>query len=71
MDAANGLLMAVKQVELPKGSALNQERKKNMLKALEREIEFLKDLQHENIVQYLCTSLLVVRCQGMHLTGFT
>ena len=54
MDASNGLLMAVKQVELPTGSAPNQERKKSMLSALEREIELLKNLQHENIVQYLC-----------------
>ncbi|CAL1704526.1 unnamed protein product [Somion occarium] len=52
MDASTGLLMAVKQVELPSGSAPNEERKKNMLSALEREIELLKDLQHENIVQY-------------------
>lgn len=54
MDASNGLLMAVKQVELPTGSLPNQERKKSMLNALEREIELLKNLQHENIVQYLC-----------------
>lgn len=54
MDASNGLLMAVKQVELPTGSAPNQERKKSMLSALEREIELLKNLQHVNIVQYLC-----------------
>ncbi|KAL1944514.1 hypothetical protein VTO73DRAFT_2944 [Trametes versicolor] len=52
MDAATGLLMAVKQVELPTGSAPNEERKKSMLSALEREIELLRDLQHENIVQY-------------------
>ncbi|OBZ75595.1 Protein kinase byr2 [Grifola frondosa] len=52
MDAATGLLMAVKQVELPTGSAPNEERKKSMLSALEREIELLKNLQHENIVQY-------------------
>lgn len=57
MDASNGLLMAVKQVELPSGSAPNPERKKAMLSALEREIELLQDLQHENIVQYLCLSL--------------
>ncbi|KAK7014848.1 STE11-like protein [Favolaschia claudopus] len=57
MDASTGLLMAVKQVELPTGSAPNQERKKSMLSALEREIELLKDLQHQNIVQYLYSSL--------------
>lgn len=54
MDAASGLLMAVKQVELPSGTAPNEERKKSMLSALEHEIELLKDLHHENIVQYLC-----------------
>jgi mitogen-activated protein kinase kinase kinase len=53
MDAHSGLLMAVKQVELPTGSARNEERKRNMVSALEREIELLKELQHENIVQYL------------------
>jgi len=52
MDASTGLLMAVKQVELPTGSAPNEERKKAMLSALEREIELLRDLHHPNIVQY-------------------
>ncbi|KAF8522265.1 Pkinase-domain-containing protein [Hysterangium stoloniferum] len=56
MDAFHGLLMAVKQVELPTGSAPNEERKKSMLSALEREIELLKELQHDNIVQYLDSS---------------
>jgi hypothetical protein len=41
----------VKQVGL-KGLA-SDERKKAMLSALEREIDLLKTLQHENIVQYL------------------
>lgn len=54
MDATNGLLMAVKQVEVP--TTASDERKKTMIDALEREIELLKDLQHENIVQYLCAS---------------
>jgi mitogen-activated protein kinase kinase kinase len=61
MDASSGLLMAVKQVELPTGSAINDERKKSMLSTLEREIELLKDLQHENIVQYLCSFILSSR----------
>lgn len=52
MDAATGLLMAVKQVSLPTGAGVNQERKKAMLSALEREIELLRELQHDNIVQY-------------------
>lgn len=54
IDAMTGLLMAVKQVELPTGSGSNEERKQSMLDALEREIELLKVLQHENVVQYLC-----------------
>jgi mitogen-activated protein kinase kinase kinase len=57
MDSQRGLLMAVKQVELPTGSTQNEERKKGMLTALEREIDLLKDLQHENIVQYLDSSM--------------
>ncbi|KAF5377058.1 hypothetical protein D9757_007745 [Collybiopsis confluens] len=57
MDAATGRLMAVKQVELPTGSAPNLERKQSMLAALEHEIELLQDLQHDNIVQYLYSSL--------------
>ena len=56
MDAQSGLLMAVKQVELGNGSARNEERKRSMVDALEREIELLKELQHDNIVQYLGTS---------------
>ncbi|KAF7350038.1 STE11-like protein [Mycena venus] len=53
MDTSTGLLMAVKQVELPK----NEEHKKSMLSALEHEIKLLQDLQHENLVQYLHSSL--------------
>jgi mitogen-activated protein kinase kinase kinase len=56
MDATNGLLMAVKQVEVP--TTASDERKKTMIDALEREIELLKDLQHANIVQYLCGSFV-------------
>ncbi|TFY62902.1 hypothetical protein EVG20_g6538 [Dentipellis fragilis] len=56
MDATNGLLMAVKQVELPTNASFNNDRKKTMLEALEREIELLKDLEHEHIVQYLYSS---------------
>jgi mitogen-activated protein kinase kinase kinase len=57
MDAQRGLLMAVKQVELPTSATQNEERKKGMINALEREIDLLKDLQHENIVQYLDSSM--------------
>jgi len=44
-------------VELPTGASQNEERKKSMLTALEREIELLKELQHDNIVQYLDSSI--------------
>ena len=53
MNAANGSFMAVKQVELPTGDSRNEARKKGMLTALEREIELLKVMSHDNIVQYL------------------
>jgi mitogen-activated protein kinase kinase kinase len=53
MDAQNGLLMAVKQVNLDMGGTGSEERKQSMVTAMQREIALLKDLQHENIVQYL------------------
>lgn len=57
MNKSTGLLMAVKQVDLPagnsEGGAYVEPRKKSMLDALEREIELLKVLKHQNIVQYL------------------
>jgi mitogen-activated protein kinase kinase kinase len=52
MDSHSGLLMAVKQVELV-GKGRSMERTKGMIDALEREVELLKELQHDNIVQYL------------------
>lgn len=55
MDSHSGLLMAVKQVELV-GKGRSMERTKGMIDALEREVELLKELQHDNIVQYLGTS---------------
>ena len=51
--------MAVKQVELPTGSSANNERKMNMLSALEHEIELLQEMQHDNIVQYLCKTTII------------
>ena len=46
--------MAVKQVELPTGNSHNEEKKKGMLEALQREIELLKTLQHESEFGSLC-----------------
>ncbi|CAO1624303.1 unnamed protein product [Jaminaea pallidilutea] len=65
MVAKSGLLMAVKQVELPSGNTQNDQKKKRMLDALEGEIELLKTLQHDNIVQYLDSY-----ADGTHLNIF-
>lgn len=54
LHAVTGELMAVKQVEVPSNSNSNLDKKKeSMVAALKREIDLLRDLQHENIVQYL------------------
>ena len=54
LHAVTGELMAVKQVEVPSNSNSALDKKKeNMVTALKREIDLLRDLQHENIVQYL------------------
>lgn len=54
LHAVTGELMAVKQVEVPSNSNSNlDKRKESMVAALKREIDLLRDLQHENIVQYL------------------
>ncbi len=54
LHAVTGELMAVKQVEVPSNTNSNlDKRKENMVAALKREIDLLRDLQHENIVQYL------------------
>ncbi|KAL8639760.1 MAG: hypothetical protein Q9228_003243 [Teloschistes exilis] len=54
LHAITGELMAVKQVEVPSSniSAVDK-RKESMISALRREIDLLRDLQHQNIVQYL------------------
>jgi mitogen-activated protein kinase kinase kinase len=55
LHAVTGELMAVKQVEVPSASGTSQmDHKKNtMVEALKHEIGLLRDLKHENIVQYL------------------
>lgn len=54
LHALTGELMAVKQVEVPTNSnSIMDKRKESMVQALKREINLLRDLQHENIVQYL------------------
>ena len=57
LHAVTGELMAVKQVEVPSNSNSNlDKRKESMVAALKREIDLLRDLQHDNIVQYLGSS---------------
>ncbi|KAL8736980.1 MAG: hypothetical protein Q9181_002148 [Wetmoreana brouardii] len=54
LHAITGELMAVKQVEVPTNNVSTMDkRKENMINALKREIDLLRDLQHQNIVQYL------------------
>lgn len=55
LHAVTGELMAVKQVEVPSASGTSQlDAKKNaMVEALKHEIGLLRDLKHDNIVQYL------------------
>lgn len=54
LHAVTGELMAVKQVEVPSNTGSHLDKKKeSMVAALKREIDLLRELQHENIVQYL------------------
>ncbi|KAK3052116.1 ATP binding [Extremus antarcticus] len=52
LHAVTAELMAVKQVEMPSGTAMDT--KKNvMIEALKHEITLLRDMKHPNIVSYL------------------
>jgi len=54
LHAITGELMALKQVEMPSSNNTAADAKKNnMLEALKREIDLLRELKHPNIVQYL------------------
>lgn len=53
LNLETGELMAVKQVILHDGLSPNDKQKVKREDALRREIEFLKELDHENIVRYL------------------
>ncbi|PKI82734.1 mitogen-activated protein kinase kinase kinase [Malassezia vespertilionis] len=53
MNAKTGMLMAVKQVELPTNEEETTKRRKLMVESLESEITLLKTIQHPNIVHYL------------------
>lgn len=53
MNAKTGMLMAVKQVELPQSNDEMTRHRRMMIESLESEIELLKSIEHPNIVQYL------------------
>ena len=54
LHAITGELMALKQVEMPSSNNTAIDAKKNnMVEALKREIDLLRELKHPNIVQYL------------------
>ncbi|KAF2154337.1 MAP kinase-like protein [Myriangium duriaei CBS 260.36] len=54
LHAITGELMALKQVEMPSSNNTAIDAKKNnMVEALKREIDLLRELKHANIVQYL------------------
>ncbi|KAI8445553.1 STE/STE11 protein kinase [Phakopsora pachyrhizi] len=54
LNATNGEMLAVKQVELPKTrSDRDCDRQKSVVAALKSEIHLMRDLEHPNIVQYL------------------
>lgn len=54
LHAITGELMALKQVEMPSSNNTAVDAKKNnMVEALKREIDLLRELKHANIVQYL------------------
>lgn len=53
MNAKTGMLMAVKQVELPRSDDEMTRHRRMVIESLESEIELLKSIQHPNIVQYL------------------
>ncbi|KAF9152862.1 ATP binding [Linnemannia schmuckeri] len=49
----HGTFMAVKQVELAVNNSQKEDKQKLLVEALEREIDLLKQLHHERIVQYI------------------
>lgn len=54
MNATTGEMIAVKQVEIPRTeNDRNDSRQVTVVEALKLESETLKDLDHQNVVQYL------------------
>ncbi|ORX70803.1 kinase [Linderina pennispora] len=57
MNTKTGIIMAVKEVELPTPGSASLGRKQRMVDALRHELALLQDLDHKNVVQYLGTDL--------------
>ncbi|KAI9653098.1 MAG: hypothetical protein M1831_006182 [Alyxoria varia] len=53
MNATTCELLAVKQVDLPKHASNDKDKMKDMVEAMDREIDTMQNLEHVNIVQYL------------------
>ena len=53
MNATTWDLLAVKQVDLPKHASNDKDKMKDMVEAMDREIDTMQNLEHVNIVQYL------------------
>lgn len=56
MDARSGRLLAIKQVKLSTCVEPDEKRNKDLLDAFEREVDLLKELDHDKIVRYLGSS---------------
>ncbi|CAH2449721.1 Signal transducing MEK kinase [Komagataella phaffii CBS 7435] len=57
INSFTGELMAVKQVELPTARSVNDAHGQNMLESLKQEISLLRELDHENVVRCIGSSI--------------
>ncbi|KAJ1890980.1 ATP binding [Kickxella alabastrina] len=57
MNTRTGVIMAVKEVELPKPGTVSMNRNQKMADALRHELDLLKGLDHKNVVKYLGTDM--------------
>ncbi|KAI9502570.1 kinase-like domain-containing protein [Coemansia spiralis] len=57
MNTRTGVIMAVKEVELPTPGSVSMTRNQRMVDALKHELDLLKGLDHKNVVKYLGTDM--------------
>ncbi|KAJ2786800.1 ATP binding, partial [Coemansia helicoidea] len=57
MNTRTGVIMAVKEVDLPKPGSVSMSRNQRMADALRHELDLLKGLDHRNVVKYLGTDM--------------